>query len=174
MKITMLGTTGSGKTVYMSAMGELFFHSTLKGYRIGNRQYDREDVADDSFAYRGFEEIGSLYGDGTFPYGTTSSMIMPLELRYKGEHVIDIDWIDYRGQAIAELARHNIQSSNEEVHTTLLASDVIMVFVDAAILKATKNDMTARKRTGANAISELLMRVHKDKQFDIIYNLPNQ
>ena len=168
MKITMLGTTGSGKTVYMSAMSELFFNSDFEGYKLTNRD---SSIDSSAFVFSGFHEINSLYDDGTFPYGTTSSIIMPLEFKYGDDHVIDIDWIDYRGQAITELAKGADNPENAGVLATLLASDVVIVFVDAVILKATNSIITARKRVGANEISQILSRVHKEKHFDLMFLL---
>lgn len=168
MKITMLGTSGSGKTVYMSAMSELFFNGVVSGYTIANRENSYDSS---SFINRGFDDVNTLYQYGRFPSGTSSSIVMPLELRYRGYHVIDIDWIDYRGGAIKELANGVENSQNAEILAALIASDVVMIFVDAAVLKVCKNDMIARSRVGANEISQLLSLVARKKRIDVIFLL---
>lgn len=168
MKITMLGTSGSGKTVYMSAMSELFFNGEVNGYTIANRENNYDSIA---FIGKGFNDINTLYQYGRFPSGTSSSIIMPLELRYKGHKVINIDWIDYRGGAIKELANGVENPQNAEILATLIASDVVMIFVDAAVLKVCNNNITARSKVGANEISQLLSLVARKKHIDIIFLL---
>lgn len=168
MKITMLGTSGSGKTVYMSAMSELFFNGAVNGYTIANRgnNYDSS-----TFITKGFDDVNTLYQYGRFPSGTSSCIVMPLELRYKGHQVIDIDWIDYRGGAIKELANGVENPQNTEILATLIASDVVMIFVDAAVLKVCSNNIIARSRVGANEISQLLSLVARKKHIDVIFLL---
>lgn len=168
MKITMLGTSGSGKTVYMSAMSELFYNGEINGYTIGNRNNNYDSNA---FINKGFDEINTLYQNGRFPYGTSSSIIMQLELNYRGQHIIDIDWIDYRGGAIKELANGVDNPQNAEILAALIASDVVMVFIDAAVLKVCNNNMIARSRVGANEISQLLSLVTKKKHINVIFLL---
>jgi len=164
----MLGTSGSGKTVYMSAMSELFFNGIINGYSIANRGNSYDSSA---FINKGFDDVNTLYQYGRFPDGTSSSVVMPLELRYNGHHVIDIDWIDYRGGAIKELANGVENSQNAEILTALIASDVVMIFVDAAVLKICNNNIIARSRVGANEISQLLSLVSKKKHIDIMFLL---
>lgn len=168
MKITMLGTSGSGKTSYMSAMSELFFYDNVNGYSIANRENDYNGSA---FINKGFNQINSIYNTGKFPSGTSSSIIMPLELKYMGQHIIDIDWIDYRGGAIKELALGVETPQNSEIFAALMASDVVMIFVDAAELMVCSNIITARSRVGANEISQLLKLVLRKKHIDIIFIL---
>ena len=168
MKITMLGTTGSGKTVYMSAMAELFFHGNMDGYSIGNRNTGYES---DAFVYRGFDEGNTLYQSGRFPSGTSSSLVMPLELRFRGTRILDIDWIDYRGGAIKELALGVDDPENAEIFAALIASDVVLVFVDAAVLKVCENKFAARAMVGANEISQLLSMVSRKKRIDVLFLL---
>lgn len=168
MKITMLGTSGSGKTVYMSAMSELFFNGGVNGYTIANREnnYDSSTLIN-----KGFNDVNTLYQYGRFPSGTSSNIVMPLELRYNGHQVIDIDWIDYRGGAIPDLANGVENSQNAEILATVIASDVVMIFVDAAVLKVCKNNIFARSRVGANEISQLLSLVARKKHIDVMFLL---
>lgn len=164
MKITMLGTTGSGKTVYTSAMADLFYHSDVDGYKLEDRNFE----ADIGYNYRKFSEIGSLATYGTFPEGTNYTTKMNLVLTRDKERIINIDWVDYRGGAIDELASGNINDNNRELYAELLASDVIMVFVDAALLKALEgrdaSPHVIRARIGANHINAMLNTITKKKK----------
>ncbi len=168
MKITMLGTSGSGKTVYMSAMAELFLNSSVDGYTLENRG---SDFRSSTFVAKTIAKTNTLYTNGSFPSGTATSVLMPLELRYRGNSIIDIDWIDYRGEALNELVTGVENEQTAEILATLLASDVILVFVDAAVLKECRNLSIARANVGANTISRLLNMVSKTKRLDIIFLL---
>lgn len=168
MKVTMLGTSGSGKTVYMSAMSQLLFHGRINGYGLKSRDNTPEGNA---FTNIHIEDINSLYESGKFPSGTSKNTLMALELVRNGEHIMDIDWIDYRGGAIKDIILGNVTQENSEVRATLLASDVIMVFVDSSILKATPNDIFVRSRVGANYISQLLSYIVERKHVNIMFLL---
>lgn len=168
MKITMLGASGSGKTVYMSAMSELFFNGQVNGYMLQNRGYKYESRA---FVFKSFAEINTLYSNGRFPEGTVSTVIMPLTLIYHGQKILDIDWIDYRGGDLKQLASGTENSDNKQLFATLISSDVVLVFVDATILKVCDNNMTARSMVGANEISQILSLVYHKKHIDVIFLL---
>lgn len=168
MKITMLGASGSGKTVYMSAMSELFFNGQVNGYMLKNRGSNYESRA---FIFKGFDDINTLYSNGRFPEGTTSAVLMPLALIYNNQKILDIDWIDYRGGALKELASGIANPENTELFATLICSDVVLVFVDATVLKVCDNNMTARSLVGANEISQILSLVSHKKHIDVIFLL---
>lgn len=167
MKITMLGISGSGKTAYMSAMSQLFYHAAIDKYKIADRN---NTYAGDGFTHKEFGKINTL-PYGKFPDGTASSTIMTLELQYGNEKVIDIDWIDYRGGAIEELANGDMSEQNAVIYTTLLASDVIMVFVDTAVLQECNNEMVAREYVGASDISRVLTWVCNKRKVDVMFLL---
>lgn len=168
MKITMLGASGSGKTVYMSAMSELFFNGQVDGYVLANRSNKYESSA---FIFKGFDQINTLYSNGKFPGGTISTLIMPLVLNYRGQKILDIDWIDYRGGALKELANGTANPQNTELFAALIASDVVLVFVDATVLKVCDNNITARSIVGANEISQILSLVSYKKHIDVMFLL---
>ena len=173
MKITMLGTSGSGKTVYMSAMSELFYNGSVDGYALYNRtsETSEDNYISTTFINKKFDNINTLYRKGDFPEGTSSSVFMPLELRYNREHVLPIDWIDYRGGALKELANGDMGGTNAEIYATLLASDVILIFIDAVILKMIDNIYILRSKVGANEISTLLNMINEKKHINVIFLL---
>lgn len=156
MKITMLGNSGSGKTSYLSVIGDLFYHSSFDGFYLT----DRTDDSKKGLAFRSFNNISSL-NQGAFPDGTFSNTVIPVTLTHKGNKLIDIDLIDYKGGSIDKLAsQENMQASDSEVEAILLASHAILVFVDAAMLnECGKNISLARKMLGADTITELLSRL---------------
>ncbi|MDR1299476.1 MAG: hypothetical protein LBJ84_04420 [Oscillospiraceae bacterium] len=164
----MLGTSGSGKTVYMDAMSELFYHGSVNGFSISNRD---DSYQNNTFVYKAFSGINTLSKHGRFPNGSSSNVIMPLKLKYKGTPLIDIDWIDYRGGAITELALGEHNSQNSKVLATLITSDVVMIFVDAAVLKVCTSVPVARANVGANEIIQLLRLIRNKKCFDIVFIL---
>ncbi|MCL2398878.1 MAG: hypothetical protein FWC91_03920 [Defluviitaleaceae bacterium] len=168
MKITMLGTSGSGKTTFMGAMQNLFFKDNVNGYRLANRSSKYENGV---FINKTFNATNDLYRRGKWPGGTGTSALMQLEFRHWDERLLDIDWIDYRGEAITELAEGIKKEGSSEILATLMFSDVILVFVDAAALNAIKNDFIARDYVGADAISELLSYIKAKRHIDVIFVL---
>lgn len=168
MKITMLGKSGSGKTVYMSAMSELFYNGTIHGYSIANRQLD---VSYEAEIFKQFNKVNTLYQFGRFPAGTSETTVMPLELQKNGQRLIDIDWIDYRGDALLEMAKGENTQGNAEILAALYASDVILVFVDATVLKLCPQDITARALIGANEISNILSIAARKKKMNVVFIL---
>ena len=139
-----------------------------ESYTLENRG---DDFKSSTFVAKTIAKTNTLYTSGSFPLGTATSVLMPLELRYRGKSILDIDWIDYRGKALDELVMGVENEQTAEIKATLLASDVIMVFVDAAVLKACRNVSIARATVGANTISRLLNLVLKTKHLDIMFLL---
>ncbi len=184
MIITMLGTSGSGKTVYMSAMSALFYNGgSIKRFSLSERIIESNDPSNPfnqldnsnnsrTFVFKNLSELNNLYEKGCFPDGTSQSVFLPLVLKYDNEVVIDIDWIDYRGGALSELAKGEDTNETAKILYTLLNSDVVLVFVDASAVKVYKRNIPgARKRVGADVISTLLCRVMEIKHIDIIFLL---
>lgn len=169
MKITMLGNSGSGKTSYLSVIGDLFYHSSVDGFFLSDRAYE----SNTGFAFRSFDSIGTL-SLGEFPDGTFGNTVIPVTLKHDGKEIIDIDLIDYRGGAIDSIAKHeHVQGDDLEVEAILLGSDAILVFVDAAMLiKCERNLAMARRELGVDAITELLSRVLRHtKRINLIFLL---
>ncbi|GHV05304.1 hypothetical protein FACS1894217_01950 [Clostridia bacterium] len=147
MRVTMLGLSGSGKTTYMSAMSEAFYFARPKGFGLKERE---------GSLYSIFQGKNSLYNSGEFPAGTNATTNMSLELLHEQTKLVDIDWIDYRGDAVVETARDG--TDEDCIKATLMVSDIILVFADAVLLNQFKSNIRdARTVIGANDIIRLLI-----------------
>ena len=168
MRITMLGTSGSGKTCFMNAMTELFVQNSIGGFKLRNKERDVQGEGNIITSTLGGSDS---FERGMFPLGTNDTTVYDLELRNGVSHVVDITWLDYRGGAIVDIARNQGEVADAmELHVALLASDVILVFVDSALLKLCMdkgNDLTVRRLTGAVVIEPLLEEI-KEKNPDAV------
>lgn len=153
MKITMLGTSGSGKTTYLSALLGILYDGAVDGFNITPC-----DITDAEIN-RQIEEINTLYSYGKFPDGTESDIRnLSLSLCKNQLKLVDFDFIDYRGGALEEIAKDENSSRTQELTTALLASDVALVFIDAIKFDKCKNIVVARNQLGVNAITTVLLR----------------
>lgn len=171
MKITMLGIAGSGKTTYLSAVLGLFYEGALDGFNIRPLNTSDADVV------KHIEEINTLYRTGQFPTKTADDIrALSLSLYKYSNKLVDFDFIDYRGGALDEIAKNENSKDVDILSTAILASDVVLIFIDAIILKECKNDVVARQQLGVLPISTVLFRAKEDinasrKQIKVIFVL---
>lgn len=168
MKIATLGISGSGKSTYTSGMAIKFYFAgaNVNGYHIEDRQDDGEEYS--GYEYKSFKELNTIIEDGKFPPSTGTTTRFRLMLCKDCKALLPIDWIDYRGGALKDFARNEIQEKDKKLHADLLDSSVIIVFTDAARLKALI-DMGAYSTSiandvGANEISKVLKIVQNHRK----------
>lgn len=172
MKITMLGTSGSGKTTYLSAMLGVFYESAIDGFNV--RPFNNTS---DAAVVREIELINTLYRSGEFPMATADTIrTLSLSLYKYSNKLVDFDFIDYRGGALDEIARDEKAKEVNMLSTAILASDVVLVFVDAIILKECKNDVVARRQLGVLPITTVILRARDDakesqKKINVVFVL---
>jgi hypothetical protein len=98
VNVTMLGDSGSGKTTFMIGMiGALLAGDLQSGYAVHPEK--RDDGLDL------VESWNLLRKHGTFPDPTPSGGYKKYEFtmsRTLGERIVNINWLDYRGGAIAD------------------------------------------------------------------------
>ena len=173
MIITMLGYTGSGKTTYMSAMSQLFVDGDVQGFYLR----DRPGIQDNKFFIRkAFKGVNTIFTENRFPDGTSSSTTMYLSLFRSidynhNDYIIDIDWIDYRGGMIMDIAHGNQEDDVAQLSTVLMATDVVLVFVDATILKNETSEYKIKSLIGANEIVNVLNDIYNIKPIEIVFLL---
>ncbi len=157
MKITMLGFTSSGKTTYLSALLGLFYQGSVDGFSFrvpNNRSAEVNKVID---------RIDTLNKFGVFPDATVGDITkLSLELYKNNNHLIDFEFIDYRGGALNDIAKNENTDATIELETTILASDVVLVFVDAVKLNECRNDNVARNYLGVLPITTVLSRAKEE------------
>lgn len=131
MKITMLGSSGAGKTAYMLGMfAEM--QTGVGGFTV-TTDHDTEN------SLRGLWDTLVLGGDGRWPSGTTASSFYRFAFNYSYNPIMQFDWLDYRGSAMAEA------STEEEVQVLLQhlqESDCIFLCVPGELLEANQTSDT--------------------------------
>lgn len=157
MKITMLGTTGSGKTTYLSSLLSNLYEGAVNGFTL------RPNHSKGSEIIRYIDSINTLYSKGKFPKPTTDTEFMKLSLgMYKGnKHLVNLDFIDYRGGVLDEIARDENGLKKGEIAMAILASDVNLIFIDSIILNECKDIRKARQLLGVTPITAVLTEAKK-------------
>ena len=174
MIITMLGTSGSGKTTYMAAMGHKYYLNDVNGYKLQSANNEYKNI---TYINRVLTiPANLLYNKRVFPDGTGAE-ISVLELNLWGkkwnnygvpEPIININFIDYPGIYIDQLAVGNKSSENEQVLSNILLSDVVIVFVDATVLKSC-DEYSLQYRIGATSILPLLTKAATRQSLNIVF-----
>ncbi len=155
--ITMLGGSGSGKTVYMHAFSELFRHGYVGLHKIeGVGETFEEKVAEDeklrSMSWTQILEDNT--GKLVMPEGTVERMDWQFELTHENQPVCKFNWVDYRGGAIEEFK----YGSDEANHlmALLARSDGIIMFIDAIPLFYYEDQVARRRWAGANILNGII------------------
>lgn len=121
MKITMLGTSGVGKTTLMAAMYHVLGRRGFNGFKLrAERDLDLR--------------LASLWEQmalrGKWPLSTLGPDIqrMHFDLLYNDNPVISFEFIDYRGDAIKDTSEH---SDAKELYEEMLGSNALLIIVDS-------------------------------------------
>lgn len=147
-KVTMLGDSGCGKTVFMSSM------------------YTRMKEADHQIAIRAPNDVDlelgqhleNIYFHDKWPPGTTPGTASDLkrydfELILQGESIARIDWVDYRGGAIYDT---DDQPEGKALNERLKESHSIIWMVDMSKVRKGSYDRTvARLQSGILRLANL-------------------
>ncbi len=157
MKITMVGTSGSGKTVFSAGIFATFTRREYEGFSIWAPGANFSDVIRDTHK---FEKDYRMLAQHKWPHGTAGISHYQLELLYKGEKKANFDWIDYRGGFLDEPTLDNEQTA--EVHANIAASNAVILFADAQKLVESCNPDEAAFNSGADAIMQILMGYARD------------
>lgn len=143
-KVTALGDSGAGKTIFMSAM-----YTTLQQNEFGVRIR-----ADDKTNLEMQKNFMNVYTNQKFPVGTTESRIEYLfELLFDNKPIALIDWVDYRGGAV-----HADPKSEEAtaLKARIMESHCLIWMLDLNKLKKI-NAVASRGLTSALTMSNLTL-----------------
>lgn len=147
----MVGTSGSGKTVFAAGVYAKLMKRTFEKFRIipRGKDYSQELIALHRFAI----DYKSL-AEKQWPPGTTETKYFELDLIYNGKSIAYFDWIDYRGGFLDDPTLDPDKAS--EVHANIVASDAVILFADAEAICKYEDINEATYRSGAEAIIALL------------------
>lgn len=125
MNIVMLGHSGVGKTSLMACM-YLSMSNEVKAEDTGFRF-----VAVDPKDHAQLLKVGrQIYITGDYPSRTAFSTAYKLALQYRGAHVMEFTWTDYRGGALVSDDEEELKELMED----LSQADAILAFFDATEL----------------------------------------
>lgn len=152
MKITMVGTSGSGKTVFSAGVYSVFMKKEFEGFKI----YSRGDGLPSKLigAHKFSKDYETLAREKRWPDGTSETDLHPLDLYYQGNRIVNFDWIDYRGGLIDNPEIDLGKAS--DVYANIAASDAVILFADAQKLTEADDPEEAALISGAEAVMRIL------------------
>ncbi len=175
IRITMLGSSTVGKTVFLSAIYQkMFLQPRTVLHMAMDARYGREE------GYASIENIAMVRADGTvqdFPTGTSQTTIYGMSLQEskggKSEKYCDFEFIDYRGQFMTDIVPGAQRQSREErdremFREQLTRSDYLLLFLDAVELSQSgdSNERYTRCKIGTFQLifNEILGDGSKEKR----------
>lgn len=144
-KITLLGPSRSGKTVYITAMYNKM-QSAQNGFTLYADDLDRDAQLR--------QNIAKLFR-GEWPTSTPGGQMDTFDftLKYLGAKVASINLVDYRGESVDDLS---VTKESKILRDRLRESDVIIVVVDLSCLDDVSLINTDKGRVQSN-IGRLVM-----------------
>ena len=139
--ITMLGISGSGKTMFLSGVYQSLIQDSCCGVSL--KGDDDKPSADSTLKVTGQIARIALINNGnaeegwSFPLGTTRTVEYPLRLLYEEEEVCGFDFLDYAGGqlgTITDVREDSLSADQTMLLNQLRKSDEIMIFADADVI----------------------------------------
>ena len=143
LTVTILGKSGSGKTVFLAS---LYAHLASGVFGFSAAADDKTDRALGGYLDR-------LYLENEPPAGTQENEVKYFfSLMFEGRPIADIDCFDYRGGATDDAAE---SEAGKLLAQRIAASDIIIWLIDLA---GSKEDLASRRvrlRTGLRRLSSI-------------------
>ena len=151
-RITMLGTTGAGKTCFLVGM-----YADMSGGRRGFTFSTNSDVdLDLSDMWSRLIEAGP----DRWPRGTTTQpKSYTFGFNYGFRRIMEFDWIDYRGGA---LSFRSTEADVQVLKRYLKQSSCVMLCVSGEHLQAPKNAAVVRAQTGIGRMNSFLTELREE------------
>lgn len=158
MKITMVGTSGSGKTAFMSGLYESLNANKMSGFHI----VPAGNTLDETIVLQGkWQALALPNRNFQFPPGTARTTLWSFDLRYYEKLVCNYEWIDYRGGILTDITSEAIMNDGEkrkdvsELISHIALSNAVILFADSLMLTYYDNINHARYRSGASIINAI-------------------
>lgn len=154
LKVTMLGDSGSGKTVYLSSM-----YARLREGVKGLALRARDDATDLELG----DNMEKLFGQNRWPPGTSSAQKnYDFDLLVYGRVASKIDWVDYRGGALLE---ETDSKAGRALARRLQESHAILWMVDMSGLASERIDgMRQRIQTRVARMAAMCRQVAQETE----------
>lgn len=132
-KITILGTSGAGKTCYLLGM----YHKMNMGVKSFYIKADDDTDVDLRTKYEKMKD--STLGRNRFPAGTDTNSEYSFMLQYGFEDILQFQWIDYAGGALVSKTAGDLEEYNK-IKDTINESSCLLICVDGELLKGNDID----------------------------------
>lgn len=157
IKITMLGTTGAGKTCFMVGMYAVM-QLGVYGFTLS-----AQDMDDDLELSDNWERL-TEGGEDRFPVSTSSTHNFGLDFSYGFKKLMGFDWLDYRGGALRD---KSTQADVQELEATLVQSSCVFLCISGEHL-ANKIESPAQaldlaKKTRSDRMNSFLTKLREKR-----------
>lgn len=126
-KITMLGTSNSGKTCFIYAMYD-FMQKVRNGFT-----FITNDPDVDMDINEGWESIAF---DGVWPNGTDRTRFYDFTVMFKSRPIMEFSWCDYRGGAIMDRTTQENAQDVIDLQDRINDSSCLIVCIGADTIKS--------------------------------------
>ena len=151
-RITMLGTTGAGKTCFLVGM-----YADMSGGRRGFTFSTNPD-ADLDLSDQWSRLIEA--GPDRWPLpNSTQPKSYTFGFNYGFRRIMEFDWIDYRGGALSD---RSTEADVQELKRYLRQSSCVMLCVSGEHLQVPKNAAVVRARTGIGRMNSFLTELREE------------
>ncbi len=161
-KITILGTSGAGKTCYLLGM----YHIMNMGMKSFYIKADDDTDVELKTKYRKMKD--SSLGTNRFPAGTDTNSEYSFMLQYGFEDIVPFQWIDYAGGALVSKTAGD-EEEYKKIKDTINESSCLLICVDGELLKG--NDTEEKIERVKEACTSLMHNFFAD-YFTENQNLP--
>lgn len=127
-KITILGTSGAGKTCYLLGM----YHKMCMGLKSFYLKADDDTDVDLKTKYEKLKD--SKLGVNRFPAGTDANSEYTFMLQYGFENVMPFEWIDYAGGNLVSKTVGDLDAYNK-IKDNINDSTCLLICVDGELLR---------------------------------------
>jgi len=153
--ITMLGTTGAGKTCFMVGMYAVM-QLGVHGFTLSAQDLDEDIELSDKW-----EQL-SDGGEDRFPPGTSATHNYAFNFNYGFRKLMGFEWLDYRGGALSD---KQDKADVQELQKSLGQSSCIFLCISGEHLstKIGSDAIRRAKNIGINRMNQFLSKLHEEK-----------
>jgi hypothetical protein len=149
--ITMLGTTGSGKTCFMVGMYAVM-QLGVHGFTLSAQDSDEDiDLSDK------WEQLLEG-GEDRYPRATDQTHDYAFDFSYGFRKLMGFEWLDYRGAALKE---KSTQADVQKLKENLLGSSCIFLCISGEDLVNPSQILALAKKTKADRMNQYLSQLEK-------------
>ncbi|NER53082.1 MAG: hypothetical protein F6J92_41900 [Symploca sp. SIO1A3] len=157
IKITMLGTTGAGKTCFMVGMYAVM-QLGVHGFTLS-----AQDMDDDLELTDNWEQL-TEGGENRFPDSTSKTYNFSFDFSYGFKKLMGFDWLDYRGGALRD---KSTQADVQELEASLVESSCVFLCISGEHLtnkiESPAHALNLAKKTRADRMNLFLNKLREKR-----------